>query len=69
MDDGQWTAPAAQEERWLYVVCGMLSIEPKTKAERREAKHKTKMAVSGRNMKRLAQHIANRPKIDLKRAS
>jgi hypothetical protein len=32
----------------------------KTKAERREAKHKPKMAVSGRNTKRLAQNLARR---------
>jgi hypothetical protein len=41
----------------------------KTKAERREAKHKTKMAVSGRNTKRLAQHIARRNNLDQKTAS
>jgi hypothetical protein len=31
-----------------------------TKAERREAKNKPKMAVSGRNTKRLAQNLARR---------
>ena len=31
-----------------------------TKAERREAKNRPKMAVSGRNTKRLAQNIARR---------
>jgi hypothetical protein len=36
----------------------------KTKAERREAKHKPKMAVSGRNTKRLAQNLARRTHID-----
>lgn len=37
-----------------------------TKAERREAKNKPKMAVSGRNTKRLAQHIARRAGVDQK---
>jgi len=41
----------------------------KTKAERRAAKHKVKMAVSGRNTKRLAQNLARRGKIDQKSAS
>jgi len=44
----------------------MLRMEPKTKAERREAKHRQKMAVSGRNTKRLAQNLARRGKIDRK---
>jgi hypothetical protein len=34
----------------------------KTKAERREKRKKPKMAVSGRNTKKLAQLIANRSK-------
>ncbi len=38
----------------------------KTKAERREAKHRLKMAVSGRNTKRLAQNIARRANLDPK---
>jgi hypothetical protein len=38
----------------------------KTKAERREAKHRQKMAVSGRNTKRLAQNIARRSGVDRK---
>ncbi len=38
-----------------------------TKAERREAKHRPKMAVSGRNTKRLAQDIARRANLDLKK--
>jgi hypothetical protein len=33
-----------------------------TKAERREKRKKPKMAVSGRNLKKLAQYIANRAK-------
>jgi hypothetical protein len=37
---------------------------PRTKAERREMKNRPKMAVSGRNTKRLAQNIARRSKID-----
>lgn len=41
----------------------------KTKAERREAKHKIKMAVSGRNTKRLAQNLARAVQIDRKKAS
>jgi hypothetical protein len=41
----------------------------KTKAERREAKHKPKMAVSGGNTKRLAQNLARRAHVDQKRAS
>jgi hypothetical protein len=39
-----------------------------TKAERRERVKKPKMAVSGRNTKRLAQQIARRPAIDRKKA-
>jgi hypothetical protein len=35
-----------------------------TKAERREAKHKPKMAVNGRNTKRLAQNLARAAHID-----
>jgi hypothetical protein len=46
-----------------------MSYEIKTKAERREAKHKPKMAVSGRNTKRLAQYIATRTRIDHKKPS
>jgi len=38
----------------------------KTKAERREAKNRPKMAVSGRNTKRLAQNIARRDGVDQK---
>lgn len=38
-----------------------------TKAEKREKKKRLKMAVTGRNTKRLAQHIARRSKIDQKR--
>ena len=37
-----------------------------TKAERREAKNRPKMAVSGRNTKRLAQNIARRSGVDHK---
>jgi hypothetical protein len=37
-----------------------------TKAERRQAKHRPKMAVSGRNTKRLAQELARRGGIDRK---
>ena len=38
------------------------------KAERREKRNRTKMAVSGRNLKRLAGHIARRGSIDRRRA-
>jgi hypothetical protein len=39
-----------------------------TKAEKREKKNRAKMAVSGRNLKRLAQHIAMRAPVDPRRA-
>jgi hypothetical protein len=50
-----------------FMVHGMWSIIMnheivKTKAERREKRKKPKMAVSGRNTKKLAQLIANRSK-------
>lgn len=35
-----------------------------TRAEKRERKYRPKMAVSGRNTKRLAQELARRPKVD-----
>jgi|GEM_PF-3469107 hypothetical protein len=41
----------------------------KTKAERREAKNRPKMAVSGRNTKRLAQNLARRVQLDRKTKS
>ena len=44
-----------------------MGYEIKTKAERREAKHRPKMAVSGRNTKRLAQQIAARSMVDRKK--
>ncbi len=40
-----------------------------TKAERREAKNRPKMAVSGGNTKRLAQRLARRAAIDRRRGA
>jgi hypothetical protein len=40
-----------------------------TRAEKRERKNRSKMAVSGRNLKRLAGHIAQRNRIDRQKAS
>lgn len=42
-------------------------METSTKAERRERKKRTKMAVSGRNTKKLAQHIARARRVDPKK--
>ena len=44
----------------------MQDDEISTKAEKREAKKRIKMAVSGRNTKRLAQNIARRVNLDRK---
>jgi len=42
---------------------------PAIKAERREKRNRAKMVVSGRNLKRLAEHIARRGSIDRHKAS